>query len=317
VRLTHGRNGLERVSIDLDHLHIASLPSAPQRLDAQLDPRTLPAMSLHIRELSHNERRLGSLQLESVRQTDGVRVEQMALMAEDYRLRAQGEWVMTAAERPVSRFELQLEDGNLGVLLEAFHHERVMESKRANARLVANWPGSPLDFNLDQVEGRLDVDIGSGQLAKVDAPAGRILNILSIHSLQRRLALDFSDIFGRGFSFDSIHGHVSFMAGDAYTQDLLLQAPAAHIAIAGRTGFVARDYDQLVTITPQVSSNLPIAGVLAGGPAVGAALFVAERLFGERMNRLARYQYQVTGSWDEPHLERLTLSPGSAPGREP
>jgi len=62
-----------------------------------------------------------------------------------------------------------------------------------------------------------------------------------------------------------------------------------------------------------VSSNLPLAGALAGGPAVGAALFVAEKLFGERMNRLARYQYQVTGPWDAPQLKRLDLSrePGS------
>jgi uncharacterized protein YhdP len=106
------------------------------------------------------------------------------------------------------------------------------------------------------------------------------------------------------------------MAGDAYTQDLMLQAPSAQIAIAGRTGFVSRDYDQLVTITPLVSSNLPIAGVLAGGPAVGAALFVAERLFGERMNRLARYQYQVTGSWDDPRMERLDPTPRPATGGE-
>jgi uncharacterized protein YhdP len=317
LQLTPGTGGLERIRAELDHLRIVPSQDAPGLPQEQRpDPRTLPALSIRIGELSYGGRLLGDLRLETVRRADGLRVEQLALVAEDYRLQLQGDWVMTAAEQPVSRFELQLEEGNLGALLEAFHHERIMESRRANARLVANWPGSPFDFNLDRVEGRLDIDIGSGQLARVDAPAGRMLNILSIHSLQRRLALDFSDVFGKGFSFDSITGHVSFMAGDAYTQDLMLQAPSAQIAIAGRTGFVSRDYDQLVTITPLVSSNLPIAGVLAGGPAVGAALFVAERLFGERMNRLARYQYQVTGSWDDPRLVRLDPTPGPATGGE-
>lgn len=315
VRLDTGASGLERVGVDLDYLHFVPMEtSQPIRDERQLDPRTMPVLSIQVGELTLGGRLLGNLRIETQRRADGMRVEQLLLDAEDYRLQAQGDWVVTTAGTTVSRFELQLENGNLGALLEAFHHERVMESKRANARLVANWPGSPLEFNLDRIEGHLDLDIGSGQLAKLDAPAGRILNILSIHSLQRRLALDFSDVFGKGFSFDSITGHVSFVAGDAYTQDLQLQSPSAQIGIAGRTGFVARDYDQLVTITPLVSSNLPLAGVLAGGPAVGAALFVAERLFGERMNRLARYQYQVTGSWDEPHLERLSLTPG--PGGE-
>ncbi|HSJ48129.1 MAG TPA: YhdP family protein, partial [Gammaproteobacteria bacterium] len=296
VRIGSGEQGLERIDLDLDHLHVSRLPDAPHlRKELDLDPRTLPLLSVKIRELHLDDRPLGNLLLETLRRPDGLRVEQLSLSGEEYRLQVQGEWRVTATGQPVSQFELQLEDANLGALLVTFGHERIMESRRANALLVANWPGSPLDFDLDQVEGRLDIDIGAGQLVKMDAPAGRMLNILSIHSLQRRLALDFSDVFGKGFSFDSITGHVSFMAGDAYTQDLVMHAPSAQIAIAGRTGFVARDYDQLVTITPLVSSNLPLAGVLAGGPAVGAALFVAEKLFGERMNRLARYQYQVTG----------------------
>lgn len=313
ARFRNGTQGLERLSLDLEHLRIARLADAPPlREDLALDPRKLPVLSLQVRALHLDDRLLGDLTLETQRLADGLRVEQLSLQAQDYRLQAQGDWLLNSRGQPRSRFELQLEEGNLGTLLELFRHERIMESKRANARLVANWPGSPLEFDLDRVEGRLDLDIGSGQLARVDAPAGRMLNILSIHSLQRRLALDFSDVFGKGFSFDSITGHISFMAGDAYTEDLLLSAPSARILIAGRTGFVARDYDQLVTVTPLVSSNLPIAGVLAGGPAVGAALFVAERLFGERMNQLARYQYQVTGPWDAPRLERIELAPAPA-----
>jgi uncharacterized protein YhdP len=186
-------------------------------------------------------------------------------------------------------------------------------SWKADAPMPCWWPTGPVPrWTLTWTRSRAAwiSTSAAGQLVKVDAPAGRMLNILSIHSLQRRLALDFSDVFGKGFSFDSITGHVSFMAGDAYTQDLVMHAPSAQIAIAGRTGFVARDYDQLVTITPLVSSNLPLAGVLAGGPAVGAALFVAEKLFGERMNRLARYQYQVTGSWDAPQAGAPRSQPG-------
>jgi uncharacterized protein YhdP len=69
---------------------------------------------------------------------------------------------------------------------------------------------------------------------------------------------------------------------------------------------VQRDYDQKVTVTPQVSSSLPIAGAIAGGPAVGAAVFLAEKLVGDKFNRMTRVHYRVSGSWDKPKYEKLS-----------
>jgi uncharacterized protein YhdP len=78
-----------------------------------------------------------------------------------------------------------------------------------------------------------------------------------------------------------------------------------NIGMSGRTGLVARDYDQLVTVTPQLASTLPIAGAIAGGPAVGAAVYLADKLVGDRFNRLTQVQYHVTGSWDKPVYSKL------------
>jgi uncharacterized protein YhdP len=55
-----------------------------------------------------------------------------------------------------------------------------------------------------------------------------------------------------------------------------------------------------------VTSTLPIAGAIAGGPVIGAAAFLADKLVGDKFNRLTRVQYQVTGSWDNPVYERLS-----------
>ena len=46
-------------------------------------------------------------------------------------------------------------------------------------------------------------------------------------------------------------------------------------------------------------------GALAGGPAVGAALFIADRLVGGQVDRLAQIQYQLTGTWNDPKIERI------------
>ena len=60
-----------------------------------------------------------------------------------------------------------------------------------------------------------------------------------------------------------------------------------------------------MTVTPQLSASLPIAGAIAGGPAVGAAVFIAEKLVGDEFNRISRVQYQVDGTWDAPSYRKL------------
>jgi uncharacterized protein YhdP len=162
-------------------------------------------------------------------------------------------------------------------------------------------------MDLDQrvVTGRMRMRMGEGRFLEVDPGAGRVFGLLSIGTLQRRLSLDFSDLLDKGFSFDEVQGTFTLLEGDAYTNDLMIQGPSARIDLAGRIGLTAQDYDQLVTVTPEITSSLPVAGALAGGPAVGAALFLAQRLMGAQVDRMARYRFRVTGPWEDPQIERL------------
>ena len=56
-------------------------------------------------------------------------------------------------------------------------------------------------------------------------------------------------------------------------------------------------------------SGLPIAGALLGGPIVGAALFVAERLIkelGPDIDEASGIVYTVTGTWEDPKIKLIT-----------
>ena len=168
-----------------------------------------------------------------------------------------------------------------------------------------SWAGSPVDFALSSVEGEIDLKAKDGRLTSVDEGAGKLLSLFSLNSLQRRLNLDFRDVVKEGFSFDTLKGQFVIMDGDAFTDNFSIEGTSVKIEISGRTGLVDKDYDQLVTVTPQVASTLPIAGALAGGPAVGAAVFLADKLVGDQFNKLTQVQYQVSGSWDAPVYTRL------------
>jgi uncharacterized protein YhdP len=135
---------------------------------------------------------------------------------------------------------------------------------------------------------------------------------MSIAAIPRRLTLDFSDLFSKGFNFSSITGQFDFAAGIANTDNLTMNGDAAKIEVRGPVNLLKREYDQTVTVTPNVSSTLPVAGVVAGGPiglGVGAAILlvdkIADDLFGKEIVNLVSYNYSLTGPWAEPELKTI------------
>jgi uncharacterized protein YhdP len=232
-------------------------------------------------------------------------------------VRANGDWRELDGES-LSQFELTINDGRLDKLLKAFDYREEISGGDMSGWLRASWRGAPWDFRPERLEGKLYLLIKDGQLLNVKPGAGRVFGLVSLHTLQRRLSLDFSDLVKKGFAFDRIEGHFALDNGDAYTNDLFIEGPAARIDISGRIGLADKDYDELISVAPHLSSSLPLAGAIAGGPAVGAALLVAQRLLGkqlEQATRLGYKQYTVTGPWSNPVYTVVELPPAD-PGKE-
>ncbi|WP_297527586.1 YhdP family protein [Thiohalobacter sp.] len=293
------------------------IPEPDGRLsDRDLDPRSLPPLDFSADALRLAGRELGKVRLRTRPLDDGsgLAVAPLEVDSEWLQLTARGQW-QRDAKRERSRFDINITGGDLGRLLEAFGYAGNVRGGETRAEINANWPGAPMDFELAKVEGTLALRIGKGSLTSLDPGAGRVFGLLSLHALPRRLSLDFSDLFRRGFSFDRIEGRFTLIDGNAYTNDLVIEGPAARIEISGRTGLAARDYDQLVTVIPEVTSGLPLAGAIAGGPAVGAALFLADRLLSKQVEALTRYQYSVTGSWEAPVFTRIQDDEAETEGR--
>jgi uncharacterized protein YhdP len=166
------------------------------------------------------------------------------------------------------------------------------------------------------MEGELELSVEKGQLKDVDQGIGRVFGLLGIHTLVRRLTLDFSDLTDQGFPFDTIYGTFSLLDGNAHTRNLVLDGPAAKIKVEGRTGIVAQDYDQIVAVSPKISETLPATGALLAGPAgavVGSVVLLYQKLFSE--DEIALTRYTLTGQWDDPQLEEIRKV--SAPVFEP
>jgi len=88
----------------------------------------------------------------------------------------------------------------------------------------------------------------------------------------------------------------------------VMTGPSVGIAISGRTGLVDRTYDQVAVEHANIGSTLPLAGALAGGPTLGAALLIFSEVFKTPLQGMTRARYKVSGSWDNPDVERLEFS---------
>lgn len=122
----------------------------------------------------------------------------------------------------------------------------------------------------------------------------------------RRLTLDFSDLFSKGFAFDRIGGDFVITQGIAHTPNLTMEGPAAAVQVTGLVNLHEKSYDQRVKVLPNVTSSLPLAIGVAATPLAGAAVWLAEQLLRDPVSDLAQANYRVTGSWQNPKIESVS-----------
>lgn len=158
--------------------------------------------------------------------------------------------------------------------------------------------------SLDLGEGRI-VEVGQTSGAKMDL--GRMLSIFSLQTIPRRLNFDFSDVFQKGYSFDSLRGDFKFTNGDAYTNNTHFEGPVAKVDIYGRIGLAKKDYDFTLSVTPYVTSSIPVAATLiTGQPVIGIAAWAVDKVISSGVTKATTYYYAVSGTWSNPIWKSVT-----------
>jgi uncharacterized protein (TIGR02099 family) len=272
----------------------------------ELDPRELPGVQLHADEFGIGQRQLGRLDAEILSDPLGLRLVSFESATDSFTAQGSGGWFV-GSEGATTRFAVSIASTNVRSMLDQLGFAPFVEAESAEVTASVYWPGGPSGAWLDHASGDLALRAGKGSLIDV-APggAGRAVGLLSISALPRRLALDFRDVFNRGFVFDEITADFVVVDGDAYTDNLKLTGPVADVGIVGRTGLRDRDYRQQVVVTAEPGKMLPTVGALIGGPPVAAALLIFTRIFKKPLSGIGRASYCLTGSWSEPSVERLT-----------
>jgi len=256
-------------------------------------------------EFTLEGRQLGSLAAEIRPDPRGLTAVSFVTEHEAFKVRGEGSWLVEN-DGPQTRAKLELNTDNVGESLVPLGFDRLMEARTGVLTADVIWVGSPTAGWMRTVDGEVSVSADNGTLNEIEPGAGRVFGLMSVAALPRRLALDFRDVFNKGLKFDSLSGSFTLLDGDAYTDNLKFDGPAAEIGIVGRTGLREQDYEQQAIVTAKVSRTLPAVGGILAGAGVGAALLIFTEIFKKPLAGIGQASYCVTGSWEEPAIERLT-----------
>ncbi|MEL7187355.1 MAG: AsmA-like C-terminal region-containing protein, partial [Pseudomonadota bacterium] len=298
--------GERAMVLDMERLRLPGDDSeTPSLVDATLDPRRMPPIELRAAEFALGNRYLGNVEIDIGKIEAGLQATVIKATDETFEMMGTGQWVADPDDPLSSRSYISgvLSSTNVVETMRRLDYQPGIDSDAMNIRFDLEWSGSPRSDFYDVLDGQIQVRFNEGQLEEVEPGAGRMFGLMSIAALPRRLSLDFSDVFSKGFGFDNIQGTFRIDDGNIYTCDLALEGPAANVGIVGQANIVDRSYAQTAVVSANVGNTLPIVGAVVAGPQAAAALLIFSQIFKKPLQEAGQVYYGIEGSWDTPTVE--------------
>ncbi|UVE18551.1 TIGR02099 family protein [Pseudomonas sp. LS44] len=304
-------SGVAPIAVNLERVRLPATkpktsdtePEGPDPL-AAVDPRQIPALDIQIAQVLQGDSLLGAWALKIRPNPRGVAFNDLDLNLKGMQLNGAGGWEGTPGAT-TSWYKGRIKGGNLADVLKAWNFAPNVTSRDFRLDADGRWPGSPAYISLKRFSGTLDPNLRKGQFVEVEgsAQALRVFGLLNFNSIGRRLRLDFSDLLGKGLSYDRVEGLLVGSEGVYVTrQPITLTGPSSNLELDGTLDMANDQVNAKLLVTLPLSNNLPLAALIVGAPAIGGALFVVDKLLGNSVARFASVQYSVTGSWHAPKI---------------
>ena len=220
-----------------------------------------------------------------------------------------------------TRFQGAAKAGDLRQVLPLWDFVPSVESESFLARGSVYWPGSPLEFDLATLSGDASLDVTNGRFLDVEQGAGaaRIMSLINFSTIVKRISLDFTDVFGRGVSFDRALADLSVTDGRArFREPAKITGTGLRFEIDGSVDFRSGALDYAMVVTPTLHASLPwyAAFVAASNPVLAAGVLFGQQVLKDPIKRLASFNVVVRGPYDDPEVVLVGNSSALALGLE-
>jgi uncharacterized protein (TIGR02099 family) len=314
--LSYRSEGGGQLVARLSHLTVpGDTPGAPEaREGGGTNTRELPAVDLVAERFRVKDLDLGRVEVAAVREGPNWRIAKVGVTNPDGELTGKGLWRTGPAS--YTALNLELDSPDAGRLLARLGYPDVVRGARTKMHASLAWSGDPVSIDYPSLSGELQLDSDDGQFLEVDPGIGKLLSIMSLQQLPKRLALDFRDVFSKGFQFDRIHSGASIEKGLMQLKDFQMRGSAADVDMSGQVDLARETQALRVRVVPQIGDTASTA-LLFVNPFLFFPAAIAQRILKDPLGHIFAFNYSVSGSWADPKIERTRVEAQPLPEPAP
>jgi uncharacterized protein YhdP len=270
----------------------------------------LPAASVVIDEASIGDISYGNWSFDIVPEPGGVRFANASGAIRGVEVAFPGDLHWDAqANRSAGAVTMTMTD--LSKVLPQWGFAPSLETESATISAELAWPGSPLNVALVDLDGTLDFDAQNGRFLDAEGTnALRIFSLLNFAAITKRLTFDFSDVVGKGVSFDTIQAPVEFGGGKMrFREPMVVDGTGSKFQIGGTVDLIEESVQSDMVLTLPVGKGLPWYAVYIGlaNPLLGVGVLVGERMLRKPLEQASSFRYRITGALENPDVEFVSL----------
>ena len=293
-----------RVIARLSHFTVpADTPGTKPRPTTR--PSDLPALDLVADEFTFRGKRLGRVELLANRAGEDWRIERASMVNPDASLTGSGMW-HAAPSRTAVQFDL--EAGNAGSFLGRVGNPGMVKGGKARIQGSLTWQGDPATLDLASLTGELQMQAQDGQFLEIEPGLGKLISLMSLQALPRRIALDFRDVFSKGFQFDRIASSGQVESGVLKLREFRMRGSAAEVEMSGEADPAHETQNLRVRVVPSLGDSAAL-GLGLVNPVAGVAAVIAQRILKNPLGQIFAYDYAVSGSWSDPKVVKIMPPP--------
>ena len=201
--------------IDLQYLRLLAADAEESDALQHIDPGTLPAAQVSVGEFSIGDDNYGRWHFSVAATDQGAQFSAVDLDINKLQVQGDLNWRYDPEGGHSTNYRGRMVSKDIAKTLEAFDYHPSVQSKEVSFDAEIGWAGSPAALDIVQASISGELSAGKGRFVDLQQGGGllRIFGVLNVGSVTRRLSLDFSDLYKKGFSFDKIAGKVELQQG--------------------------------------------------------------------------------------------------------
>jgi uncharacterized protein YhdP len=268
------------------------------------DPRVLPSLNLELESLNIHDKAFGSFKIQAKKVEQGLSMAPVYWYGPSFSVAGNVLWRMQDLG-VVSDYELSIVSPELSKSVQWLGYEKSIEGGPLQLVVKGQNPGSLLDATMANTKASGNLTVKGGRLVNVQKHSAlatplKVLGVLNIDYIQKRLRLDFSDVYQSGLAFDHMRSEFHLKNGRLTTPDFEFKGPLATFYIAGDTDLIQKTFDHEIKASVAVARNLILPAAYVAGIPGAATAYLVEKAIGDQLNKITTLKYKMTGTWQEP-----------------